>query len=78
MAEQKEKHLTTSDLNKVLPAATAEKYEIINLTKRTKTSFVMAGFGRVDLATLSVARAAQLVARKAPFIREKQVSKPTK
>lgn len=64
------KHLSVADLNKVLPAETAEKFSIVNPGKRTSTKFICE-FGLIDLKTLTVQRAEQLVKLKAPFIERK-------
>jgi hypothetical protein len=60
------------DLNKVLPAATSEKYKISNLEGRNSTRLFFAKFGTIDFTKLSVAKAALLVEQKAPFISEKK------
>lgn len=70
MAE-KAKHNTASDLNKLLPKATAEKYKIVNTGKRSSTTVYYPKFGVIDFKTLSVAKAKHLVKLKAPFIEEK-------
>lgn len=71
----KGKHMSTSDLNKVLPKATAEQYKLVNLGKRTSTRIFNAKHGVVDFKSLSVARAQQLVDAGAPFIELKKTPK---
>ena len=75
MSEDKKpagKHFSASDLNKSLPKATAEQYKIVNLQKRTSTKFFHAKYGVVNIKTLSVDRAAQLVKAGANFIEKKK------
>lgn len=74
------KHLTSKDFNKALPAATAEKFEVIGLDKKTSLVIVFHQFGKVDFRSLSIQRAEHLLMQKAPFIQRKKapVSKTSK
>lgn len=74
----KAKHLTLAELNAVLPKSTAEKFEIVNMNKRTSTKFFHAKHGTIDLNTLTVAHAERLVNQKADFIQVKTKEKTTK
>lgn len=65
-------YITLAQANKALPESTSASFEIVNFEKRTSTRFYSAKYGLVDLKKLSVARAKQLVALKAPFIKEKK------
>lgn len=59
------------DFNDMLPAETKEKYLIKGTSKSWSSVFYEQKYGRVDIANLSVARAAQLVKMGAPFIQER-------
>lgn len=63
------KHLTEVELNAALPKLTAEKFKVVNMSKRTSTRFFTAKFGLVDLSTLTVAAAESLIAKGADFIK---------
>lgn len=68
----KAKFLSASDLNKVLPTAVAERFQINSkIDKIASTRSVFAKHGTVDFKTLSLARAEQLVKQQAPWIEEK-------
>lgn len=67
---EKSKHYTATDLNKVLPKETAEKYKLVNIGKRSTKRTYYPQFGVIDFSTLSLAKAKDLVKRKAPFIEE--------
>mgnify|MGYP000675213569 CR=1 FL=1 len=65
---EKGKYISISELNKALPKATAEKYQLVNLGKRTSTRIFHPVHGVIDFKTLSIDRAKQLVKANAPFI----------
>jgi len=69
-----DKHLESADYNKAIPKVTAEKFKIVNMKNRTSMVVEFPVFGKIDFRTLSVRRAEQLVAQKAPFIEKKKKS----
>jgi len=72
----KSKYVTASDVNKVLPEATAAKYEITAWPeKRNSTRVVFHKFGLVDFSKLHVSRADQLYKQKFPHLKKKTASK---
>lgn len=69
------KHLSKSQMNKALPKEVAEIYEIEFEGKRSSTRFYTSTFGLIDLKTMSLRQAEDLLKRKAPFIKKKSTSK---
>jgi hypothetical protein len=71
-------YLTLAELNEALPKSTAAKYRIVNMEKRTSLKFFSAKHGEIDLRTLTVQKAEQLVKNKASFIEvvEKKSKEP--
>ena len=55
----KETYITLAEINSALPKATAEKFKIVNMNKRTSLKVFSAKFGTIDFRTLTVARAEQ-------------------
>lgn len=70
--EKKAKYLTNSDMTAMLPKATAEKYKVVNLNKRTTGAFVHAKYGAINFKTLSLAKASQLLKLKFPYLEAKK------
>ena len=64
------------DLNKVLPAETAEQYKVVGLETRQSTKVVFAKFGEVDFKTLSIKSAEALIKKGAKFIEKKAKNEP--
>jgi len=65
-----EKYITPAEANKVMPAATQEKYRVTKEwgNNRTSTRVVFPKFGDVNLKTLSVSKADQLVKMGFPYL----------
>lgn len=66
------KYLTDKDFNEVLPAEVKALYEVKGIGKRTTTTIVTAKHGKVDFATISLAKAKSLVAAEFPFLIERK------
>lgn len=64
--------VTKLDLNKELPAATAEKFEVVGTEKQQSTRIYFPKYGVIDFKTLSVKRAEFLVNAGAPFLKAKK------
>ncbi len=64
------------DLNKVLPAETAEKFKVEGLETRQSTKVVFPKYGEVDFKTLSIKTAEALIKKGFPFIVKKAKNEP--
>lgn len=59
------------DLNKALPAETAEQFKVVGLENRQSTKVVFPTFGEVDFKSLSIKTAEALIKKGAKFIEKK-------
>jgi hypothetical protein len=64
------------DLNKALPAETAEQFKVVGLETRQSTKVVSPKYGEVDFKTLSIKTAESLIKKGFPFIVKKAKNEP--
>jgi hypothetical protein len=75
MDNKKPTYVTEADANNALPKEVSEQFKIVNWgDNRTSTKFYDRKFGEINLRTMSLAKAKQLVKKKCSFLEAKNPS----